>query len=116
METAHLKLSEVRSAFRLIGEVRELGSDPHKWRPHMVSRLRKMFEAEIVISSEIHFRQEPHSQRMRVIDIGWGCDSETNWQIQTEREDETPEAYWLLAGKPLPAHAPEPEKPAENLV
>ena len=69
MEPLRLKLRDVRSVFRLIGEVRELGSDPQKWRPHMVRRLRKMVQAEIVISSEIHFRQEAHSHRMRVIDI-----------------------------------------------
>jgi DNA-binding CsgD family transcriptional regulator len=121
MELSHLKLREVRNAFRLIGEVRELGSDPQKWRPHMVRRLRKMLAAEIVISSEIHFRKEAHSPLMRVIDIGWGCDSEQNaWQIKSERDGETPEGFWLLAGKPLPAPGEQlehlvPVKPAKPL-
>lgn len=102
-----LNLREVRNLFRLIGELREIGSDPQKWRPHMVRRLQKMLGAEIVISSEIHFRQASGGGAMRVIDIGWGGDAEGNvWQIKTEREDETPEAYWLLAGRP--ATAPEP--------
>lgn len=96
-----LTLGDVRRVFRLIGQVRELGSDPQKWRPHMIQRLRKMLAAEIVISSEIHFRQIAGTNRMRVIDIGWGCDADGHcWQIHTERDDESPEAYWLLAGRP----------------
>lgn len=98
-----LKLRDVRSVFRLIGEVRELGSEPRQWRPHMIRRLQRLLGAEIVISSEIHFQQVPHTGAMRVIDIGWGCDSEQNlWQIHTEKDDEMPDAYWLLAGRPGP--------------
>src|ERR1700733_13641323 len=97
-----LKLTEIRGIFRLIGKVRELGSDPQRWRPHMVRELRKQLAAEIVISSEIHFRQSSDG-KMKVIDIGWGCDAENNaWQIHTEREDEKPDTYWLVAGRPPP--------------
>jgi DNA-binding CsgD family transcriptional regulator len=95
-----LKLRSVRDMFRLVGEIRELGADPSKWRPHMVRRLSEMFNAEIVVSSEIHFRR-PRDPQARaggtyhVHDIGWGCDRDGNtWQINTER-DEKPEAYWL---------------------
>lgn len=103
-EASRLKLRDVRSIFRLIGEVRELGSDPHRWRPHMIRRLTRLLNAEIVISSEIHFRKSHGESKMRVIDIGWGCDSDGNvWQIHTEREDEAPDAYWVLAGRPAPA-------------
>jgi DNA-binding CsgD family transcriptional regulator len=120
MAASQLKLKEVRSIFRLIGEVRELGSDPQRWRPHMVRRLCKLVDAEIVISSEIHFRTSHGQQKLRVIDIGWGCDSEGNvWQIHTERDDETPDAYWLLAGQPAPVtqqgEAVVPVKPAKPL-
>jgi DNA-binding CsgD family transcriptional regulator len=111
-----LKLSQVRSVFRLIGEVRELGSDPQKWRLHMILRLQRLLAAEIVISSEIHFRKVSGSDKMRVIDIGWGCDSERHvWQIHTERDDETPDAYWLLAGTSA-ADVPGAHSQAEQLV
>jgi DNA-binding CsgD family transcriptional regulator len=94
-------LSQVREIFRLVGEVRELGSDPQKWRPHMVQRLRGLLKANIVVSSEVHFRRNPKTGTMRVIDIGWVSDADghTN-QIHTEREDERPEAFWLTAGEP----------------
>jgi DNA-binding CsgD family transcriptional regulator len=96
-----LKLSQVREIFRLVGEVRELGSDPQKWRPHMVQRLRDILHANIVVSSEVHFRRNPKTGTMRVIDIGWVSDADGHTsQIHTEREDERPEAFWLTAGEP----------------
>lgn len=108
-----LPLRDVRRVFRLIGEIREQGSDPAHWRPHMVKRLSQLFSAEVVISSEIHFRKSPGSNTMRVIDIGWACHgSDTCDRIHTEREGETPDAYWVSAGQPLPAA----QSDAEQLV
>jgi hypothetical protein len=106
-DQAKLKLGAVRNLFRLIGEVRELGSDPQQWRPHMIRRLHDLFDAEIVISSEIHFRKTPGTGRMRVIDIGWGGDAEDHiWQIHNEKDNETPDAYWVVAGQPTPGASP----------
>jgi DNA-binding CsgD family transcriptional regulator len=100
----HLRLGEVRDVFRLVGEIRELGADPSQWRPHMVRRISKMMNCEIVVSSEIHFRAAGEGGVYHVHDIGWGCDQDGNtWQINTERE-EKPEAYWLtVLGKAPPA-------------
>jgi DNA-binding CsgD family transcriptional regulator len=99
-----LKLSQVREIFRLVGEVRELGSEPQKWRPHMVQRLRDLLKANIVVSSEVHFRRNAKTGTMRVIDIGWVSDADGHTsQIHTEREDERPEAFWLTAGEPRKA-------------
>jgi DNA-binding CsgD family transcriptional regulator len=117
MDRGKLKLRDVRSIFRIIGEVRELGSEPGKWRPHMIRRLQQLLAAEIVISSEIHFRQMS-AGKMQLIDIGWGCDTSDNvWQIHTEREDEKPDAYWLMAGNAAPIGAEQfvPVKPAKPM-
>jgi len=93
-----LRLSDVRQVFRLIGEVREIGADPDRWRPHMTCRLRQFLGAHVAISSEIHFRTTPTPNVLRVVDIGWGCDEEEQtWRIQTEQQEE-PKAYWLAAG------------------
>ena len=93
-----LRLSDVRQVFRLIGEVREIGADPDRWRPHMTCRLRQFLGAHVVISSEIHFRTTSTPNVLRVVDIGWGCDEEEQtWRIQTEQQEE-PKAYWLAAG------------------
>jgi DNA-binding CsgD family transcriptional regulator len=90
-----LRLRDVRLAFRLLGEVRELGADPNIWRPHMVLGLRKLVNAEVVVSSEVHFRKTRDAHVVRVVDIGWGCDEDGNpWRIYNE-QDEKPESYWL---------------------
>jgi DNA-binding CsgD family transcriptional regulator len=90
-----LRLRDVRSAFRLLGEVREIGADPNIWRPHMVLGLRKLVGAEVVVSSEVHFRKTREANVVRVVDIGWGCDEAGQpWRIYTE-QDEKPESYWL---------------------
>jgi DNA-binding CsgD family transcriptional regulator len=103
-----LRLRDVRDVFRLIGEVRELGADPKVWRPHMVKRLRRLFGAEIVISSEVHAQTTKVPGKLRVIDIGWGCDSEdTLWDIHTERDDENLEAWRIAAGQVPEAAASE---------
>jgi DNA-binding CsgD family transcriptional regulator len=95
----HLRLRDVRNIFRLIGEVRQLGADPEQWRPHMVRRLQKMLGAELVISSELHFRKNPRGT-LHVTDVGWGCGADGEvWRICTERDDEKPEDYWVT-----PAH------------
>ena len=104
--TDRLKLSDVRKVFRLVGEVRELGADPGKWRPHMVLGLRTLVNAEVVVSSEIHFRKLKTTGRMKVYDIGWGSDPEGKvWQIHTEREDEQPENFWLAMSTPIAREA-----------
>lgn len=103
MSDSTLKLRDVRRIFRLIGEVRQAGSDPTVWRPHLVKRLRKMFAAEIVISSEVYFRTTATPGVMRVVDIGWGTGPDKNvWQIQTEQDNERPETYRLVTGSALP--------------
>jgi DNA-binding CsgD family transcriptional regulator len=100
--TDRLQLGDVRRAFRLVGEVRELGSDPRKWRPHMVLALSKLVNDDVVVSSEIHFRKLKTTGRMKVVDIGWGSEPDGKvWQINTEREDEQPENFWLAMSAPV---------------
>ena len=97
---AKLKLRDVRDVFRLVGEVRELGAEPDSWRPHLVNRLRDLLRAEIVTSSEIHFRKTRNPTVLRVLDVGWGTDSTgTLWKIDTEQENERPETYLLTLTK-----------------
>jgi DNA-binding CsgD family transcriptional regulator len=111
----HLRLRDVRSVFRLIGEVRELGADPKAWRPHMVQRLRVLFAAEIVVSSEVHAQTTKQPGKLRIIDIGWSCDGEGNLiDLHTERDDETLEAWRLAAGQvPQGENDEVPVKPLE---
>ena len=111
-----LRLSEVRQVFRLVGEVREIGADPDRWRPHMIRRLRQLLSAHVVVSSEIHFRTTPAPGVLRVVDIGWGCDDdEHTWQIRTEQEEQ-PQDYWLAAGVVPPRRGDAPPDPQGELV
>jgi hypothetical protein len=108
-----MKLKDVRAIFRLIGEVRQLGSDPNRWRPHMVRKLRKLLRASIVVSSEVHLRPpalaaDAAKGSMRIIDIGWGCggsDGEDVWRIQSDTIGK-PEAYMLALASPEQDLAP----------
>lgn len=103
---ARLKLKQVRDVFRLVGEIRELGAEPDSWRPHLVNRLRDLLRAEVVTSSEVHFRKTRNPSVLRVLDVGWGADAtEQLWKIDTEQEDERPETYLLTLaqGHELPA-------------
>jgi len=119
-----VRLADVRRLFRLIGDIRQLGADPNVWRPHMAARLRKLFDAEIVISSEIHFRTAPSpapgQTALRMIDIGWGIDRDQGaWRIETTRDNESPETYYLHVGQPTaaaPAAAPDASGEAGQLV
>src|SRR3954451_23127864 len=91
-----LKLRDVRAIFRLVGELREVGADPNAWRPHMVKRLLEIVQAQVVVSSEVHFRNNLSRGTMQVVDVGWACNEDgKTWQIQVERDDEKPENYWL---------------------
>jgi DNA-binding CsgD family transcriptional regulator len=95
-----LKLSDVRKVFRLVGEIRELGAEPQAWRPHLLRRLGKIIGANLVVSSEVHFRTSDQPGVLRVVDVGWIWDGEKEpFQLRTERM-ETPEAYWVTLCRP----------------
>lgn len=91
-----LTLRAVRSVFRLVGEARELGADPGRWRPHMVESLARILNAEVVVSSEIHVRADDRAGSLRILDFGWGFDQGRQlWRIETERQETSLDSYWL---------------------
>jgi DNA-binding CsgD family transcriptional regulator len=108
-QPAPLRLRDVRAMFRLVGEVREMGADPDVWRPHMVSALRTLLNAQFVVSSEVHFRKSGRDRPMRVIDIGWISDTDGNvCKSHDEREHDSFEDFWVAPSKTA-ADASEPE-------
>jgi len=107
---ARLKLADVRRAFRLIGEVRERSADADAWRPHMVRRLCGLLNAEIVVSSEVHFCATA-AGTFHVTDVGWGCeDGGDVWRIHTDQVGERPENYWVIAAAAAGAAPGTPEQ------
>jgi DNA-binding CsgD family transcriptional regulator len=94
-----IKLGAVRSIFRLVGEVRELGADAAQWRPHLVSELRRLLGAEVVTSSEVHLRRQRDGS-VTLLDAGWGTDgSDMIWVIRTEQRPAQPETFLLSLGQ-----------------
>jgi hypothetical protein len=52
-KSEHLRLREVRAAFRLVGEVIELGVDPHEWWPHLLEGLCQLTGAGAAVGGEL---------------------------------------------------------------
>ena len=48
-ESARLRLSDVRTVLRLVGECRELGDDPIAWRRHYLTALGKLLGAQVAV-------------------------------------------------------------------
>ncbi len=95
-ESDRLRLRDVRAVFRLVSDIHEMGEDPQRWRPRVVVGLRRLLKADIVVSSEVHFRRTDKPGVMRVVDIGWFSDPDGGVsRIHTERDDERPETFWL---------------------
>ena len=53
-EPERLRLGDVRAAFRLLGECRELGGDAGAWRRHMLEGLRQLTGAQVALCMQLH--------------------------------------------------------------
>lgn len=49
-----LRLKDLRAAYRLLAECRELGSDPQAWRLHMLDGLRQLVGARVALTMQLH--------------------------------------------------------------
>src|SRR4051794_28026466 len=68
-KSERLRLSQVRTVFRLVGEVRELGAQTHVWRAHMIASLCRLLDAPVGMGGEI----PPGSiTPTAAVDMGWG--------------------------------------------
>ena len=45
-ESRRLTLAQVRAVHRLVGECRELGDEPRRWRPHLLAGANALLEIE----------------------------------------------------------------------
>lgn len=59
-----LRLSHIRSVFRLLSEVRDLGASPLAWRRHMVAGLLKLVDGATGISAEAIIPKKAGSPRV----------------------------------------------------
>jgi hypothetical protein len=81
--SAELRLSDVRSVFRLLGEVRELGNDSRQWREHELEGLLRLTGANVGLSG-----LEPVPLRGNLDDlrtfVDVGCESPAQRQVYIE--------------------------------
>jgi DNA-binding CsgD family transcriptional regulator len=70
-KSASLRLQDVRNAFRLIGECRDLGADCLQWRRHMLEGLCPLLGARAAIGGEMR-RAPPHRslEVAQALDVG----------------------------------------------
>ena len=72
-QSKHLRLSDVRAVFRLVGECRELGIDGTLWRGHMLAELLRLTGGQIAMGGPAAIRNgylQP--DQGPAVDLGWG--------------------------------------------
>jgi hypothetical protein len=66
-----LRLTDVRAAYRLIGECRELGRDPAAWRQHMLEGLRQLTGAQLALYLQIRHLGTDAEEIAEPLDAGF---------------------------------------------
>jgi DNA-binding CsgD family transcriptional regulator len=69
-KSRHLRLGDVRAAFRLVGECRDLGDDPGLWGRHLYEGLCRLTGARVGIGGELRARGS--DELALTIDTGLG--------------------------------------------
>lgn len=97
MKKPSLKLRDVRKVFRLIAEIRRVGDEPNDWRPFMVKELIRLFNAELVVSSEIYVTPTSDTGVWEVCDIGWGAGADgQTWRIESTTRETDPAVFDVM--------------------
>src|SRR4051794_25453187 len=71
-KSRHLRLRDLRDAYRLIGECRDLGGDVAAWRRHALLGLRRLVNAQVAVMSDLRdggIGRPP--EPIGVVDLGW---------------------------------------------
>jgi DNA-binding CsgD family transcriptional regulator len=68
----HLRLSDVRAVFRVIGECRELGIDSALWRAHLLVELLRLTNGQVAMEGPTGMHHDfTGAQPVPVLDVGW---------------------------------------------
>jgi DNA-binding CsgD family transcriptional regulator len=71
-KSQHLRLSDVRAAFRLLGECREMGDDAEVWPVHMQAGLCRLTQAQLGVGGLVrHVLPERLMAPIQFTDHGW---------------------------------------------
>jgi hypothetical protein len=66
-----LRLKDVRSIYRLLGECGELGREPRTWRMHMLEGLRSLTGAQLALYMHIHDLGRPQERLSKPLSAGF---------------------------------------------
>jgi DNA-binding CsgD family transcriptional regulator len=66
-----LRLTDFRTAFRLVGECRELGDDPTRWHRHLFVGLARLAAGGIVMGGELVGARSGRASQIGSVDWGW---------------------------------------------
>jgi len=86
-KAGHLRLRDLREAFRLIGECRELGRDQKEWRLHMLEGLRRMTGARVALYLHLHDPGSGEESITEPLDAGFLEPSHRALWAQYQREN-----------------------------
>jgi DNA-binding NarL/FixJ family response regulator len=70
-KSGRIRLKDLRAAYRLIGECRELGSDARVWRRHMLEGLRQLVGARVALCTQIHDVGTEAERVSAALDVGF---------------------------------------------
>jgi DNA-binding CsgD family transcriptional regulator len=77
MASSPITLRDVREAFEIIGECRELWADPRAWRRHLLQRVAALTHCRVAFSTEVCDENGRIGERlMSGEDVGWDSEGE----------------------------------------
>ena len=105
-KSQRLKLRDVQALYRLVGECRDLGSDPLAWQRHLHEGVARLIGAQVAAGGEMHLT--PQGPKVAsCTDLGWEGERERQrfYEFQAKGHEASSDAFGrfvrLLADRPL---------------
>lgn len=95
-KSSRLRLADVRSVFRLVGECRELGHDPHAWLGHLLRGIPSIIPTQQSMAGDFTFkggRPWPHL----MADAGWPSERSRAFWLKWARHPDMSDHPALVA-------------------
>ena len=91
-----IRLADARRAFRLLGEIRELGHDPVAWRLRLLQGLTAILGAQVGLTGEMDLPYTlNHTRPANPVDFGWAGERERrSWHAYFSRLDISDDPTW----------------------
>lgn len=78
-DSGRLRMEEIRAAFRLVGECRELGREPNGWRRHMLRGLSKLVGGKVGLHCHFERFGTPAERLVDPLDTGFEASDRSLW-------------------------------------